>query len=149
MVTSTPPLLPNQQVCPAAAGKGQIRMALPGFAEWLDPSSCSVSPSGLDTNQEILRHEKDFPSEPINNDIKKLGHIQGIVHRITGARTGKRNPCGCKNGGKSWQYLPLAGDDPSPTSSTWEWSSPAAADAATSSFPFAPLPASSCSGFAS
>ena len=47
----------------------------------------------------------------IHIDIKKLGRIDGIGHRITGDRTGQSNLRGRKEGGKGWEYLHLAVDD--------------------------------------
>ena len=44
-------------------------------------------------------------------DIKKLGRIEGIGHRITGDRTGQSAPRSRKQGGKGWEYLHLAVDD--------------------------------------
>ena len=62
--------------------------------------------SALDPRPEIIRYEKETPGEMIHIDIKKLGRIEGIGHRITGDRTGRRNA-----GGKGWEYLHLAVDD--------------------------------------
>ena len=42
----------------------------------------------------------------IHIDIKKLGRIEGIGHRMTGDRTGQSN-----GRGKGWEYLHLALDD--------------------------------------
>ena len=71
--------------------------------------SCGLSHlSALDPRPEIIRYEKETPGEMIHIDIKKLGRIEGIGHRITGDRTGRRNA-----GGKGWEYLHLAVDDPS------------------------------------
>ena len=47
----------------------------------------------------------------IHIDIKKLGRIEGIGHRITGDRTGQSNSRSRKQGGKGWEYLHLAVDD--------------------------------------
>ena len=58
--------------------------------------------SALDPKPEIIRYEKDTPGEMIHIDIKKLGRIEGIGHRITGDRTGQSNPRGRKEGGKGW-----------------------------------------------
>ncbi len=47
----------------------------------------------------------------IHIDIKKLGRIEGIGHRITGNRKGQSAPRSRKTGGKGWEYLHLAVDD--------------------------------------
>ena len=67
--------------------------------------------SALDPKPEIIRYEKQTPGEMIHIDIKKLGRIEGVGHRITGDRTGQSNPRGRKDGGKGWEYLHLAIDD--------------------------------------
>ena len=67
--------------------------------------------SALDPKIEIIRYEKKQPGEMIHIDIKKLGRIEGIGHRITGDRTGQSAPRSRKEGGKGWEYLHLAVDD--------------------------------------
>ena len=74
--------------------------------------SCGLSHlSALDPKPEIIRYEKETPGEMIHIDIKKLGRIEGIGHRITGDRTGQSTPRSRKEGGKGWEYLHLAVDD--------------------------------------
>lgn len=74
--------------------------------------ACGLSHlSALDPKPEIIRYEKDTPGEMIHIDIKKLGRIEGIGHRITGDRTGQSNARSRKDGGKGWEYLHLAVDD--------------------------------------
>jgi len=74
--------------------------------------ACGLSHlSALDPKPEIVRYEKDTPGEMIHIDIKKLGRIEGIGHRITGDRTGQSNARSRKDGGKGWEYLHLAVDD--------------------------------------
>jgi transposase InsO family protein len=53
-----------------------------------------------------VRYERDMPGELIHLDIKKLGRIDGIGHRITGDRTGQSN-----KRGTGWEYLHVAIDD--------------------------------------
>jgi hypothetical protein len=36
----------------------------------------------------VRRYEREHPAELIHIDIKKLGRIGGVGHRITGRRTG-------------------------------------------------------------
>ena len=74
--------------------------------------SCGLSHlSALDPRPEIIRYEKETPGEMIHIDIKKLGRIEGVGHRITGDRTGQSNPRSRREGGKGWEYLHLAVDD--------------------------------------
>ena len=74
--------------------------------------ACGLSHlSALDPKPEIVRYEKHTPGEMIHIDIKKLGRIEGIGHRITGDRTGQSNARSRKDGGKGWEYLHLAVDD--------------------------------------
>jgi transposase len=67
--------------------------------------------SALDPKPQIIRYEKSAPGEMIHIDIKKLGRIEGIGHRITGDRVGQSNPRARKKGGHGWEYLHLAVDD--------------------------------------
>lgn len=60
----------------------------------------------LDPRPPVIRYERQQPGELIHIDIKKLGRIQGVGHRITGDRTGQSN-----GRGKGWEYLHVAIDD--------------------------------------
>ena len=62
----------------------------------------------LDPKPEIIRYNRDNPGELIHIDIKKLGRIDGIGHRITGDRTGQSN-----KRGTGWEFLHVAIDDAS------------------------------------
>jgi transposase InsO family protein len=62
--------------------------------------------SALEIKPEIVRYERDHPGELIHIDIKKLGRIDGIGHRITGDRTGQSS-----KRGTGWEYLHVAIDD--------------------------------------
>ena len=67
--------------------------------------------SALSPKPKVIRYEKQAPGEMIHIDIKKLGRIEGVGHRITGDRKGQSNPRARKQGGKGWEYLHLAVDD--------------------------------------
>ncbi len=67
--------------------------------------------AALDPKPQIIRYEKNAPGEMIHIDIKKLGRIEGIGHRITGDRVGQSNQRARRQGGKGWEYLHLAVDD--------------------------------------
>lgn len=57
----------------------------------------------LEPKLEIVRYERKAPGELIHLDIKKLGRIQGVGHRITGKRQPSR--------GIGWEFAHVAIDD--------------------------------------
>jgi transposase InsO family protein len=59
----------------------------------------------LDPPVPVRRYEKTRPGELIHLDIKKLGRVQGIGHRITGVRTHS------KKGKKGWEFVHVCVDD--------------------------------------
>jgi transposase InsO family protein len=58
----------------------------------------------LDPKPAIIRYERERPGELIHLDIKKLGRIDGVGHRITGDRHGQKR-------GGGWEYLHVCIDD--------------------------------------
>ena len=66
--------------------------------------------SALDPRPPIVRYEREQPGELIHIDIKKLGRIDGVGHRITGNRTGQSNRRAIGRG-LGWEYLHVAIDD--------------------------------------
>ena len=60
----------------------------------------------LEPRPPVIRYERQHPGELIHVDIKKLGRIRGIGHRITGDRRGQSN-----NRGIGWECLHVAIDD--------------------------------------
>jgi len=64
--------------------------------------------AALDPKPEIIRYQREQPGELIHIDIKKLGRINGIGHRITGDRTGQSS-----KRGTGWEFLHVAIDDAS------------------------------------
>ncbi len=60
----------------------------------------------LDPKPELVRYERERPGELIHIDIKKLGRIDGIGHRITGDRTRRARGIG-------WDFLHVCVDDAS------------------------------------
>jgi transposase InsO family protein len=62
--------------------------------------------SALDPRPPVIRYERERPGELIHIDIKKLGRIDGVGHRITGDRTGQSN-----KRGTGWEHLHVAIDD--------------------------------------
>ncbi|RWD50775.1 MAG: IS481 family transposase [Mesorhizobium sp.] len=57
----------------------------------------------------IRRYEREHPGELIHLDIKKLGRIGSVGHRITGRRTGVVN----RNLGIGWEFVLVCIDDAS------------------------------------
>jgi transposase InsO family protein len=86
----------------------------------LSPATVSrlLRPLGLGTLEAlepkppIIRYERDKPGEIIHIDIKKLGRIDGIGHKITGHRQGNWS----KRSG--WEFVHVAVDDHSRTAYT-------------------------------
>ena len=64
--------------------------------------------SAVEVKPQTIRYERDKPGELIHIDIKKLGRIDGVGHRITGNRVGQSN-----KRGTGWEYLHVAIDDAS------------------------------------
>ena len=62
----------------------------------------------LEPRPQIIRYEREHPGELLHLDIKKLGRIDGIGHRITGDRRGQSS-----KRGTGWEYLHVAIDDAS------------------------------------
>ena len=60
----------------------------------------------LDPKPEIVRYQRDRPGKLIHLDIKKLGRIGGVGHRITGDRRGQKKEIG-------WEFLHVCVDDAS------------------------------------
>jgi transposase InsO family protein len=68
--------------------------------------------TAVDPRPPIIRYQRDRPGELIHIDIKKLGRIDGIGHRITGDRTGQSNRRSVGRG-LGWEYVHVAVDDAS------------------------------------
>ena len=60
----------------------------------------------LEPRPPVLRYEREHPGELLHLDIKKLGRIKGIGHRISGDR-------GRRNRGIGWDFVHVAIDDAS------------------------------------
>ena len=54
----------------------------------------------LEPRAPVIRYEREQPGELLHIEIKKLGRINGLGHRITSIRTGQSN--GRRIG---WEYL--------------------------------------------
>jgi transposase InsO family protein len=62
--------------------------------------------SALEPAEPVRRYEREHPGEMIHIDIKKLGRIDGIGHRITGDRRGQSN-----QRGTGWEFTHVCIDD--------------------------------------
>ena len=60
----------------------------------------------------VRRYEREHPGELIHIDIKKLGRIDGIGHRITGDRRGQSNRR-ARGEGLGWEFAHVCIDDAS------------------------------------
>jgi transposase InsO family protein len=68
--------------------------------------------SALEPAEPVRRYEREHPGEMIHLDIKKLGRIDGIGHRITGDRKGQSN-LRARGKGPGWEFVHVAIDDAS------------------------------------
>ena len=66
----------------------------------------------LQPAEPVRRYEREHPGEIIHLDIKKLGRIDGIGHRITGDRRGQSNRR-ARGEGLGWEYVHVCIDDAS------------------------------------
>lgn len=68
--------------------------------------------SALEPSAPVHRYERERPGEMIHLDIKKLGRIVGVGHRITGDRKGQSN-LRARGEGPGWEFVHVAIDDAS------------------------------------
>ena len=71
----------------------------------------------LDPVEPVRRYERANPGEMIHLDIKKLGRIDGVGHRITGNRAGQSNRR-ARGEGLGWEFAHVAIDDASASPSS-------------------------------
>ncbi len=62
----------------------------------------------LEPRVPVRRYERERPGELLHLDVKRLGRIQGVGHRITGDRAGQS-----RNRGIGWDFVHVAIDDAS------------------------------------
>jgi hypothetical protein len=65
-------------------------------------------PPPVEPRPAVVRHERERPGELVHVDVKKLGRIQGVGHRITGDRRGQSSRRGAGR-----EHLRVAADDAS------------------------------------
>ena len=70
---------------------------------------CLNKLSALEPAEPVRRYEREHPGELIHLDIKKLGRIGSVGHRITGRQTGGVN----RHLGIGWEYVHVCIDDAS------------------------------------
>jgi transposase InsO family protein len=109
----SPKRMPVEQVATIAAMR-RMRMSGPAiaFALSLPLSTVGLELRRLGLNKlsrleepiPVIRYEHKAPGDMVHLDIKKLGKIDGVGHRITGDRSGKRRKPG-------WEYLHVCVDD--------------------------------------
>jgi transposase InsO family protein len=68
--------------------------------------------SALEPAEPVRRYEREHPGELIHIDVKKLGKIDGIGHRITGDRRGQSWRRG-RGEGLGWEFVHVCIDDAS------------------------------------
>ncbi len=61
-------------------------------------------PSRLEPRPPVVRYEHQAPGDMVHLDIKKLGRIEGVGHRITGDRSQRQR-------GAGWEYPHVCVDD--------------------------------------
>ncbi len=96
--------------------------------------------SQLQPPQVTVRYEMRVPGQLLHLDVKKLGRIRGVGHRITGDRTRRAR-------GVGWEFVHVAIDDRSRLAYV-EVLPAENAQAATGSLSIAPQPSSDATGFA-
>jgi transposase InsO family protein len=64
--------------------------------------------AALQPREPVIRYERERPGELLHLDIKSLGKIDGVGHRITGDRTAQS-----RKRGIGWDHLHVAIDDAS------------------------------------
>jgi transposase InsO family protein len=68
--------------------------------------------AALEPAEPVRRYEREHPGELIHLDIKKLGRIDGVGHRITGDRRGQSNRRS-RGEGVGWEFVHVCIDDAS------------------------------------
>jgi len=76
-------------------------------------SRCGMGRLGRIGLEQPLRYERSRPGELVHLDIKKLGRIRGVGHRISGSRASqaKTRAGGRRTGVAGWEYVHVAVDD--------------------------------------
>ena len=109
----SPRRLPVERVATIAALR-RMRLSSPEIAASLSLPVSSVTNelrrlglnklSRLEPRPPVVRYEHEAPGDMVHIDIKKLGRIDGVGHRITGDRSRRKR-------GSGWEYLHVCVDD--------------------------------------
>ena len=119
---SIPHRTPEDRVAAIAALR-RLRMTGPEIAECLRMSLSTVSAvltriglgklSRLEPTEPPNRYERKLPGELVHIDVKKLGRIDGVGHRISGSRAsqhaGRREAR--RSGRAGWEFVHVCVDD--------------------------------------
>jgi transposase InsO family protein len=89
-----------------------LGLALSTVSRWLKRIGLGRR-SRLEPPEPPNRYERKRPGELIHVDVKKLGRIQGVGHRITGSRTSqkKKRREGRRTGALGWEFVHVCVDD--------------------------------------
>lgn len=108
-----PRRLPVERIATLASMR-RMRMSSPQIAFSLSMPVSTVSNelrrlglnrlSRLEPRPPVVRYEHQAPGDMVHIDIKKLGRIDGVGHRITGDRSQRKRGIG-------WEYLHVCVDD--------------------------------------
>ena len=123
--SSAPNVIPHrtsEERVQAIAALRRLRFTGPEIAELLDMAISTVS--GILTRigmgklgrvglEPAQRYERERPGELIHIDVKKLGRVRGVGHRISGTRASqaKTRRVGKLREVKGWEYVHIAIDD--------------------------------------
>ena len=89
-----------------------LGMALSTVSRWLKKIGLGKR-SRLEPPEPPNRYERKRPGELIHVDVKKLGRIRGIGHRISGSRASqkKKRREGRRTGALGWEFVHVCVDD--------------------------------------
>jgi transposase InsO family protein len=89
-----------------------LGVALSTVSRWLARIGLGKR-SRLEPPEPPNRYERKRPGELIHVDIKKLGRIHGVGHRISGSRTSqsKTRRAGRRTGALGWEFVHVCVDD--------------------------------------
>src|SRR5689334_11057466 len=74
---------------------------------------CGMGRLGRLGLEQPVRYERSRPGELVHIDIKKLGRIRGVGHRVSGSRASQRKVTvnGRRIGASGWEFVHVAVDD--------------------------------------
>lgn len=89
-----------------------LGMALSTVSRWLQRIGLGKR-SRLEPPEPPNRYERKRPGELIHVDVKKLGRIRGVGHRISGSRASqhKKRHEGRRTGALGWEFVHVCVDD--------------------------------------